>query len=182
MKTIKWLLLSVFGLAIVLLAVAYLLPRKWQVQRSIVINAPPAAIYRLVANMKTGWPQSSAFDCEDPDIRYTHSGPDEGVGAQRDWTSKRMGDGTQKVVKADPGTGVEFQLQMRSNGLLLTGNSAFEPAGTGTKVTWTDSGEVGSNPLHRYLVTFLDRMMGDTFEKSLAVLKQKAEAAAAMKK
>ena len=70
MKTIKWLLLGAVALAVVLLAIAYLLPRKWQVQRSIAIHAPPAAIYPLVANMKTGWPQWSAFDFADPDIRF----------------------------------------------------------------------------------------------------------------
>lgn len=182
MKTIKWILLGVIGLALVLLVVGFLLPRRWQVQRSIVIHAPSAAIYPLVANMKTGWPQWSAFDLEDPDIRYTYSGPDERVGALRNWTSKRMGDGTQKVVKADPATGVEFRLEMQANGFVLTGNIAFEPAGTGTQVTWTDSGEVGYNPVQRYFVAFLDRMMGGTFEKSLATLKQKAEASAATRK
>jgi Polyketide cyclase / dehydrase and lipid transport len=181
MKIARYVGFGIVGVILLLLIVAFLLPRHWSVERSIVIAAPPAAIYPLVANMKSGWPQWSSFDFEDPEIRYSYSGPDEGVGAIRSWTSPHMGDGTQRIVKADPATGVEFRLEMAKTGMALTGQLAFEPTGGQTKVTWTDSGEVGFNPIHRFFAAFLDRMMGGTFEKSLATLKQKAEATAAKK-
>ena len=88
-----------------------------------------------------------------------------------------MGDGTQKIVGADPSTGIDFQLQMTGNGFLLNGRIAFEPLGTGTQVTWTDFGEVGKNPLYRYMAALMDKVMGPAFEKSLSALKQKSESA-----
>lgn len=182
MKVFKKILIIVVVLIVAFILVGFLLPSKWSVQRSTVINAPSTAIYPLVANFKTGWPQWSTFDYEDPTIQYNYAGPVQGVGATRSWLSKKMGDGSQVITAADPASGVGFQLQMAQNGFLLNGRIAFEPAGNSTKVTWTDSGEVGNNLLFRYMVSLMDKMMGPTFEKSLAELKQKAEATANAKK
>jgi hypothetical protein len=174
MKTLKWTILVIVGLGVLVLAVSQLLPAKWQVQRSIVVMAPPGAILPYVANLKTGWPQWSAFDTEDPDIQYSYSGPDEGPGAKRSWTSKKMGAGSQSIVKADA-QGVEFELHMDKGDFAMKGNFAFEPAMGGTRITWTDSGEVGRNPMYRFMASFLDKMMGSTFETSLQALKVKVE-------
>ncbi len=174
MKKVK-ILLIVLGVSIVVLTgVGFLLPSQWKVERSLLINAPPEALYPLISNFQEGWPQWSAFDYEDKDIQYTYAGPDEGVGAERFWVSKKMGNGSQKITKADPETGIEFELRMEGNDLLIHGKLAFEPAERGTKVTWTDSGDVGSNIPYRYLAQMMDKMMGETFERSLGTLKVKA--------
>lgn len=176
MKSLRIVGIALVTVLVVLVVVGALLPAQWKVQRAIVVQAPPAAIYPLVANLKSGWPQWSAFDSEDPAIQYTTSGPAEGVGAARSWVSKKMGDGSQKILKADPAGGVEFELEM-ANGFRMTGTLVFERSGAGTKVTWTDSGDVGANPLYRYLAAVMDPMLGGTFERSLARLKAQAEAA-----
>lgn len=179
MKALKIGLLVVVGLVVVLAGIGFLLPAKWSVERSIVVNAPPTAIYPFVANMKTGWPQWSPFDKEDPEMTYTYAGPEEGLGASRAWVSKKMGDGSMKVTKADPNTGIEYELEMVANHFTMTGKLGFEPSGAGTKVVWLDTGEVGANPMHRWMANLMDKMMGGMFERGLQTLKSKAEAAAA---
>jgi len=59
---------------------------------------------------------------------------------------------------------------MKSEGDLL-----LAPAGSGTRVTWTNRGDVGRNPLKRYLAMAMDRMVGPDFEAGLANLKRVAE-------
>lgn len=86
-----------------------------------------------------------------------------------------MGDGSQTIIGANPDSGVEFLLQMTQKGFRLNGRIAFEPTGTGTKVTRTDFGEIGNNPFYRCMAALMDKMMGSTFEKSLLALKQKSE-------
>jgi hypothetical protein len=174
MNTPKRIGIGLAAFAALLLIVGFFLPAKWTVERSVFIGAPPEAIYPLAADFKNGWSQWSAFDNEDPDIRYHYIGPAVGPGAERAWASKKMGDGRQKIVAASPETGVEFELVM-DNGFLIRGLIAFEKRATGTQVTWTDWGEVGRNPIHRYMGLMMDRMMGDTFETSLQKLKQLAE-------
>lgn len=172
-KVVKGVVVAVIGL----LLGSLLLPSKWSVERSIVVNAPAARIYPLVANFKKGWLQWSSFDREDPSITYTYSGPDTGAGASRAWVSRRMGNGGMTIVKADPQQGVEFSLEMNGEKGAVHGTIAFAPEGKATRVTWTDAGEIGvRHPIHRYVFTFaIDRIMGPHFERSLAALKEKAE-------
>ena len=174
MKKFKKAKLILTSIAFGLVLIGFVLPSKWRIERSIVIQAPPEKIYPLIANFKTGWSHWSVFDNEDPTIQYTYMEKDEGVGAARSWTSKKMGNGTQRIVKADLSS-VEFELEMTQNHFLLHGIFAFEPMNGSTKVTWTDYGEVDSNPAHRVMAVLMDTMMGSTFERSLSLLKKKAE-------
>lgn len=160
-------------------AVGLALPSKWSVSRSVVVEAPPERVFPLVADFKKGWPQWSAFDFEDPEIQYSFAGPESGVGAKRLWKSRRMGDGVQTIVAADPKKGVEFELVMTENRFTMKGALAFSPEGKSTRVTWTDAGDVGRSVPKRWVALFMDRLMGGTFEKSLGSLKRVAEAAPA---
>lgn len=152
-----------------------LLPAKWKVQRSIVINAPAETIYIYVANLKK-WSEWNEFDKADPEAQYRFGGPEQGKGAERGWTSKRMGDGSMRIVSADRAS-IEFSLDVVDSGFHIDGQIAIVPEGAGTRVTWTDTGEVGRNPLHRAAALMFDKTMGPIFEKSLATLKAKVEAA-----
>jgi hypothetical protein len=164
------------GIGFLLIAISVgglFLPAEWRVERSVEIDAKPERIYPLIASLKDGWPQWSAFDLEDPDIQYTHEGPNLGTGAKRTWLSKSMGNGSQVISKADPMTGVEFELIMEPNTVKLSGEIRMEVlSGTKTKVTWIDSGRAGFNPFYRIMIRFMDKMIGPVLERSLERLKQ----------
>ncbi len=181
MRPIRVILSVIFILIVSLIVIGCFLPSKWKVERSIVIDKPSKMIYPFVADFRKGWPQWCAFDMEDPAIRYTYSGPAQGEGAARSWISKKMGNGSQKIFAADKTSGVIFELRMAGNNFVLKGRIAFVPAGKFTRVTWTDSGDVGRNLFLRYMVTLMDRMMGPAFERSLANLKARSEAPTRMR-
>ncbi|HWU44230.1 MAG TPA: SRPBCC family protein, partial [Bdellovibrio sp.] len=138
MKIIKFLLGAALGVVLILVAIGFFLPSRWHVERSIVIKAPVEKIYPLVANFKTGWSRWNAFDKEDPNIQFSFSGSEEGNGAMRSWTSTKLGNGYQKITKADPQSGIDFVISMDGGGLLILGSLTMEPASDGTKVTWRD--------------------------------------------
>ena len=56
-----------------------------------------------------------------------------------------------------------------------SGEIKLEPAGQGTRVTWTNQGDVGSNPINRYFAQVMDRLVGSDFEAGLKNLKAIAE-------
>lgn len=177
MKVLKIIGIFLFVFVFLVSVIGYFLPEHWKVERSIVINAPAAKIYPFVANFKTGWKEWSAFDSEDKNIQYTYSGPDEGVGAHREWKSEQMGDGKMTITKADPQKGVEFELTMKETQFKITGRVDLESQANSTKVTWMDEGDTGTNPLMKIMGKMMDKVMGESFEKSLSTLKQKVEAA-----
>ncbi len=171
----KKIIFGLFGIVLAIILVSFLLPSNWRVERSLFIKAAPEQIYPYISNFKTGWPQWSAFDFEDPDIKYSYSGPDEGVGATRSWTSKKMGNGNQNITKAEPHSGIEFDLRMPDHAFSMKGEISLHAVTDGTQVTWIDAGTFGGNPLYHWMGLFMDKMMGVTFEKSLAALKTKVE-------
>ena len=175
MHILQKILIALGVLVVAVVGIGFILPAKWKVERSITINASAEKIYPLIANFETGWPQWSAFDKEYTDSHYTSSGPQEGVGATRSWTGGSMGDGSQTIVKASTQEGIEFELIMIKYDSKLTGKILFAPVEGGTRVSWIDEGTAGNNPIMRWMILFMDNMLGCMLEKSLQNLKALAE-------
>jgi hypothetical protein len=177
MKRLKTVLLALLALVALFLVVALFLPSRYEIQRSIHIQARPDAIYPWVNNLKR-WPEWTPWKNEkDPTLRYTYDGPEEGAGASCRWTGDKSGKGVMTITESNPGNGAKYEIyhgRQRSSGEIL-----FEPEGAGTRVIWTDAGQLGANPLNRYFGLVIDRMIAPDFEAGLARLKQKVEAGAA---
>ena len=172
------------GLAVLLggsLMVGKYMPSQVEISRSALIAAPPGTIYPLIADFRAGWTRWSTFADEDPGITYTYAGPSLGLGAVQDWKSKKMGDGHMTIIKADSLAGIGFEILIgeAKEQLKLEGVLAMAPEAGGTRLTWTDRGDLGANPGRRLLAPLMVKMMGHSFEKSLAAIKRIAETAPA---
>jgi hypothetical protein len=108
-------------------------------------------------------------------MQITYSGPPSGAGAGWAWKSKSEGDGRMTFTAAEPGKRVAYELFFPDFGTTSTGDLMLSPDGNGTRVTWTMNGNMGSNPLMRWIALFGDRMVGGDFEAGLANLKGLAE-------
>jgi hypothetical protein len=174
MKVLKIILGLVLVLVVVFVAGGFLLPAQRNVTRTAVIKAPAATVYALTANLKTGWSQWSPFgEAEDPAMKSTYSGPDEGVGATQTFTSPR-GNGTMTIVAADVAKGVGYQLNLMEGKLTIDGHMNFEPQAETTKVVWSDDMKL-DGPMMRWGGIVMDSMIGKQFEKGLASLQSRAE-------
>jgi hypothetical protein len=179
MKAVKWLAIIVVGSGVLAAVAGMLMPSKVEISRSAVIAAPPQAIYPLIADFKTGWTRWNAFDDEDSGIAYSYAGPEMGLGAVQKWSSKKMGDGSMTITKADTAAGVDFDLLIGPGPFKLEGSLIMAPQGTGTQLTWTDRADMGKNPFKRLMGPIMSKMIGKSFEKSLSTIKQIAESAPA---
>ena len=157
------------------------MPSQVVISRSSLIAAPPGAIYPLIADFQAGWSLWNTIDDEDPGITYSYSGPSLGLGAVQNWKSKKMGDGRMTIIKADSQSGIAFDLVIgeAKEAFKLEGVMAMAPEAGGTRLTWTDRGDLGKDPGKRLLAPLMAKMMGHAFEKSLAAIKRIAEAAPA---
>lgn len=179
MRILKIAGVSVVALVVVLTAVAFLLPSRRQVTRSVEVKAPVAAIFPLINNLKTGWPQWNPFvDPADKTYRINYSGPEEGVGASQAWDGETTGEGKMKIVRADPTRGVDYQVMLMHDSYRMDSSFTCEQKGDVTVLTWTCDTEVGTNPIQRYFGLMTDRFLGPEMEKGLGAIKAKAEAAA----
>jgi uncharacterized protein YndB with AHSA1/START domain len=173
-KLIQWTLAVVGAVALAIVAAGLFLPSAFEVKRSTVINAPPAKVYDLVSDPRV-WSKWSVWSRRDPAMHVTYSGPPFGQGARWSWQSKSEGSGSMEFVKVEPNRRIDYTLSFPEYGMKSGGEWLFDPEGAGTRVTWSNRGDVGPNPLKHYLAWMMDRMVGPDFEGGLANLKTLAE-------
>jgi len=174
MKIVQWTLAVVGIIALAVAGAGFLLPSTFLVQRSIDIDAPAKKIYDLVVEPRR-WSEWSVWTRRDPAMKITYAGPPFGRGAKWSWQSKSEGNGSMELTRVEPDRAVEYALTFADFNMRSTGALRLEPAGNGTRVTWSNSGDVGGNPLKHYIAAAMDRMVGPDFEGGLANLKALAE-------
>ncbi|HXW60581.1 MAG TPA: SRPBCC family protein [Myxococcota bacterium] len=173
MKVLKNISIAIGVVIALFIVIGLFLPSKWEVSKSLAMTASPERIYHEVANLHN-WTKWSPWTYEkDKTLQYTYTGPEIGVGAQQNWTSEKMGKGWLKIVKADPESGITYELFIDMNNFqsTLNGTMVFEAAGDQTNVIWTDTGDSGNNLLRRWMSLGMGSMLGAELEKGLANLK-----------
>ena len=174
MKFVQWTLAVIGAIALLAVGAGFFIPSTFLVQRSIDINATPKKVYDLVVEPKR-WKDWSVWTKRDPDMRITYSGPPFGMGARWSWVSKSEGTGSMEFTRVEPDRVIEYALTFVDFNMKSTGALRLEPAGNATRVTWSNTGDTGGNPLKHYLAAMMDRMVGPDFEAGLANLKALAE-------
>ncbi|WP_284616534.1 SRPBCC family protein [Aquabacterium humicola] len=174
MKLVKWLLIAVLGLAAVLFVGGLFLSPQFKVTRSITIAAPADKIYALIADPRA-WNRWAVWNQRDPQMKIEYSGPPSGKGATWAWQSKSEGDGRMTFTEAVPGRHVIYELYFPDFGTTSHGEIEIAPDGAGHRVTWAMNGNMGRNPLFRWLALNADSMVGNDFDAGLANLKALAE-------
>ena len=150
----------------------------FSVERSATVNAPPEIAYGLVADFHQ-WEGWSPWAKLDPQMKTTYTGS--GVGGSYAWDgADKVGSGKMTFTELKPNEKVGIKLEFIKP-FASTNDTAFrfEPAGTGTKVTWTMSGPMNFVSKAMGIFKSMDAMIGPDFEKGLAAMQPLASAAAA---
>jgi uncharacterized protein YndB with AHSA1/START domain len=176
------LLIKIFGaivaLWLVLVLVGFLLPGHYRVERTIVINAKPAAVYPLIGDLKA-WRQWGVWFARDPAMQIEYSPATTEVGAWSQWKSKSQGDGKMIISAVHPNDDFEYSMVFADIGMLSHGTMALAPTPDGaTQVTMAMDGDLGHNPLYRWFGVFMNKLVGPDFEAGLANLKKLSESQA----
>ena len=151
-------------------------PDRISVQRAVVIAAPPASVYALIADLHN-WSRWAPQDREDATMTRQFSGAREGAGAVSEWTSRgSAGAGRMEIVKAVPNGEVVLQVEFRKPFVAHNVNEfRLTPEDGGTRVTWSMQ---GTNVFMMKIMSVFvspDHIMGRHFESGLANLKAVAE-------
>lgn len=181
MKALKTLGFAFAGVVAVIAMVLVFKSPQSHMQRSVVIQAPPASVYQQLISFKNfnAW---SPWAKLDPNTRYTYEGPESGVGARMSWVSENpnVGSGSQWIVEA-------VENKMVKNGMAFGDMKGdyfatleLEEVPEGTKVTWHYDGDVKgtgmvNSALGKAFGLFIDRALGPFYEDGLTSLKQVVE-------
>ncbi len=167
-------MLALVGL---LLTVGTLLPRRWRVERSITIAAPPEKLYPLVANLRR-WQDWSVWTRElDPALRNTFEGPELGAGGSWSWAGPSMGHGRLVITEADPMNGLRLEVAVEQNEVNAHARLSWVAVAAGTRLTWVDEGTLPP-VLGGFFTSVVTHALDEAMDESLRRLKSKLEAPA----
>lgn len=158
----------------VILVYAATRPDNFRVARSATVQAPPAKLHGLIADLHqfNTW---NPFEKGDPQSRGEYRGPASGPGATYLFGGGRSGSGSLRILASEPER-VSMELYMREP---LEGRNHVEftlqPRGAATEVTWSMDGPTPYVSKLIGVFVDMDRMIGSQFEAGLADLKQRAE-------
>jgi hypothetical protein len=181
MAILKKIFLALTLLVAGLAAIGFFLPAKFKIERTVTIAAPAEKIYPMISETRK-WPTWTVWNERDPGMKIDYTGPASGAGAKWAWQSKSEANGSMEFISADVSRGIGYKLVLADVGMTSTGVLSMAPAGSGTKLTWTNEGEFGGNPFMRYFGLVMDRMVGKDYEAGLAKLKKLVEAETASAK
>jgi hypothetical protein len=171
-------LLAIFALLAGLLLWGGLLPAKFHVERSTVINAEPAAVYANVNDLSK-WEAWSPWAKRDPNAKSVFEGPSSGPGAIMRWDGNdEVGKGALAITEVVPSEVVRIRLDfVRPFESTSDVGFTFKREGDGTRVTWTLDGAQGF--VERLMCTVLrldvDQMIGADYQAGLTALKSLVE-------
>ena len=175
MRPMMRLVLGLVVLVGIMAGVAFGLPAHVTVTRSKSINAPESAVFPYLNNLHQ-FSEWSPWQLRDPQLAMTYGGPEQGKGAQVQWTSQKpsVGAGSMEIIESEPNRSID--LVVNFNGLEGTSSYQITPDGSGSKVTWNFGFESGSSPLKRWKALMIDGFVGAEYSAGLERLKQKIEA------
>lgn len=174
MKVMKWFLGAVVVLVVLLVGGGFLLPSDYRVERTAVIGAAPEKVFALIEDPRQ-WARWTVWNRRDPAMKMTYSGAATGQGARWSWASKTEGTGDMTFTLVQAPKRLEYALAFPDFGTASTGAIVLVPEGAGTRLTWSNQGDMGANPLMHWMAAAMDRMVGPDFEAGLAGLKALAE-------
>ncbi|RLE21974.1 MAG: hypothetical protein DRJ65_14885 [Acidobacteria bacterium] len=173
MKVLKLTLVTLLILAVLAVVVGLFLPSKVHIERSTVIDAPPATVFALVNGFALFNRWSPWFEM-DPEARYNYEGPAFGPGAKMSWVSNELGTGSQEITTSTPFERVEVHGDFGEDG---SAETYFDITKTdsGSQITWGSNTDFGWDLLGRYQGLMFDTLMGNAYSSGLNKLKEVAE-------
>jgi len=175
MKALKYIAIALGALVVLLLIVALFVPKDFNYEKSITINAPIDTVWVNV-NSLSALDKWSPWNDHDPVMKKDMKGKDGNVGAVQSWESSIVGSGSQTIAAVEKPTLFETELNFykpyKSHGKAYI---KLVSQGTSTKATW---GMTGNMPYPMNVMTLfmnMDKNMGKDWNHGLSKLKKLSE-------
>ncbi len=144
-----------------LLLAGYLLPSTWEASAERRIDAPPE---RIMSHLET--PEAWRAWTPWPDSGLVREGPARGAGARVAWDAPELGRGSFTLLEVIPTRAVTYEVRVGDH-MRTRGHIELVPDGAATVVRWTETGDLGPNPLMGYWARFMPEAQSAELAKSL---------------
>ena len=165
------------GLLALIIMLALVAPRKYEVKRNISINKPLPEVFHYIKHIENQsyW---SPLKQKDPDMKQEFIGTDGEVGFISKWEgNKEVGSGEQEIIKIEENKRLDSELRFfKPWKSISSGFFTVENVGDNqTEVVWGFKG-INPIPFNIFMLFFnFEKAVGKDFEDGLSQLKQVLE-------
>jgi effector-binding domain-containing protein len=171
---LKKIIYVILGVVVLLVVIGFMLPGKFEITRTVKVNAPAAYSFEEVDQLEN-WNNWSYWNTLDKTMKITYGEKKSGEGASYSWTGEEVGDGKLLITESIPNKSIKTDLDFMDNGIAKSWYT-FEPVGDSTAVTMGFSTEFGMNPFMRLMgATMFESEMDKAFTYNLQKIKELAE-------
>ena len=165
------LLIAVFiGIA---MGIGALLPRDYQIEASISIDATADQVFPQVDRIKN-WGDWSPWSPEIVEgLQVEYSGNASGPGAVQTWVDAR-GNGKLWIVETEPNQRIDYKMRF-ANFPEMNAAFEFKESAGATEVVWTSQGQLPGGPFYGYFGFLFQSGMEQQYNDSLRRLKEIVE-------
>lgn len=164
----------ILGLIVALLIAASLMPKAYNVEKTIVIKKPVPEVMNYIGDLNH-YSKWNPWQQADPTAKSTISGTPKISGHQYAWVGKKTGVGSLTLKDMDD-RHIHFLLEFfKPWKSKAKDNWLFEPWGEGeAKITWQNSGDLPW-PMARLMGPMITKNLNHQFEQGLNNLKKMCE-------
>jgi hypothetical protein len=148
----------------------------YMVKETIIVNKPLDGTFAYMSNLKN-WEEWSLWNKSlDSTLVYFYNNIRDTTGAIQYISGERIGKGRFKIMSFNRNKDFAYNLSMREGEITANGTFTFNAiSDSQTEIAWLDSGNVGNNPIKRYMIPFKTESTKTSFKQQLERIKAAAE-------
>lgn len=168
--------LSFFGIILGIIIISRFFPHTYKVEKSITINKPANEVFAYMSNLEN-WEQWSLWNKSvDSTLHYFYNKKQDTLGARQYIRGELIGNGYFEIKEFHKNSLLHFILVVNDGDRTAAGTFLFKAeTNAASTLTWTDSGDVGFNPLKRFMIPFVTKNTATTLETGLERIKKNVE-------
>ena len=167
--------LSLFVIVIALYVVSMFFPHTYKVERSIEINKPQNEVYLFMKDFKN-WEKWSLWNKDaDSTLVYFYGKESSDLGGRQYFWGAALGQGRFKFDTCITNKKLVYDLHMHAGEIKAKGTFLIIGDSLSSKLVWLDSGDVGNNPIYRFMIPSKVSSTEKTFDDGLQRIKKLLE-------
>lgn len=172
MTILQIVLVSLGTLLVIFFLIAFFLPDRKQLSRSIIIDHPAKEIYGLITDY-TNYKKWNPWSRREPEAKGELSGEPSTPGHKWEWSGKKIGSGYLQIRELEEGKFVRSDLVFTAPRKMTAEDIwKFNEIGENkTEVSWEHVSDL-EYPTGRYFGLMLEKFLGPDFEQGLKNLKE----------
>ncbi len=165
--------LSFFVIAGLIWGGSLFFPHTYSVDRKVVIQKPVSEVYAFMSDLRN-WEKWSLWNnTTDSSITFFYGKRSDSTGGRHYFNGELLGSGRFLIDASAPDEFISYNLYMHGGNINAKGSFRFKAISTGsTELHWIDSGDVGDNPILRYMLASKISSTEKAFDEGLQRIKE----------